>query len=205
MHFALKEDFIMKRFSALLLVLALAVVFTGCAKKLSKEQMIEKGKYLVSACGVLKEHTPLRDGKPDMSKFMSGSNVGYMGPWGVYFPKNLTPDSDTGIGLLTDDEIISEIKGDTGNVPGYFSDYYKNLNEEDLRCIMMYLKSLEPVVNKAPADLKPGEKVTTPVINLVPKVVTAEALKKVEKPAAKKAAAKTSTAKSTAKKASKKK
>ena len=52
----------MKRFSALLLVLALAVVFTGCAKRLSKEQMIEKGKYLVSACGVLKEHTPLRDG-----------------------------------------------------------------------------------------------------------------------------------------------
>ncbi len=200
----------MKKVAALLLVVALAVVFTGCAKKLSKEQMIEKGKYLVSACGVLKEHTPLREGKPDMSKFMSGSNIGYAGPWGVYYPKNLTPDSDTGIGLLTDDEIISEIKGDSGNVPGYFSDYYKNLNEEDLRCIMMYLKSLEPVVNKAPADLKPGEKVTTPVINLVPKVVAAEAPKKVEKPAAKKAAAKasaakTSTAKSTAKKETKKK
>ncbi len=195
----------MKRFSALLLVLALAVVFTGCAKRLSKEQMIEKGKYLVSACGVLKEHTPLRDGKPEMSKFMSGSNIGYAGPWGVYYPKNLTPDSDTGIGLLTDDEIVSEIKGDTGNVPGYFSDYYKNLSEEDLRCVMMYLKSLDAVVNKVPADLKPGEKITGAVINLAVKQAAAEAPKKAEKKA-EKTAKKTSASKITAtKKTAKKK
>ena len=166
--------------------------------------MIEKGKYLVNACGVLKEHTPLHDGKPDMRKFMSGSNVGYAGPWGVYYPKNLTPDSDTGIGILTDEDIISEIKGDTGNVPGYFSDYYKNLSEEDLRCIMLYLKTLEPVANKVPADLKPGETVAGPVINLAPKAVTIEPLKKIEKPEGKKPASKTSTAKSTSKKASKK-
>ena len=65
---------------------------------------------------------------------------------------------------------------------------------------MMYLKSLEPVVNKVPADLKPGEKVTGPVINLGVKQAASEAPKKAEKAAKKTSPSKSTAAKKTTKK-----
>jgi hypothetical protein len=162
----------LKRLVFVCFAAALAFGITGCAKKLSKEEMVERGRYLVNACGVLREHTPMKDGKPDMTRFMSGSrDIGYKGPWGVYYPKNMTPDADTGIMMLTEDEIISEIKGDGVNPkPAVFSDYYKNLTEEDLRSIMMYLRTLPPISNKTPTDLKPSEKCLTAVIDLNPPV-----------------------------------
>lgn len=166
-----------KRAIGCMLVLCLAFVFGSCGKKLTKEEMLEKGKYLVNACGVLSHHTPLgKDGKPDLTRFMAGSNVGYQGPWGVTYPKNLTPDIETGIGANSNEEIKTIIKneGMNGKAP-LFSEYYNNLTEEDLDCIVVYLRSLTPIVNKIPADLKPGETVKTSVINFnqsVPKIVT---------------------------------
>ena len=158
---------------------AVLILGAGCAKKLSKEEMVERGRYLVNSCGVLKEHTPLKDGKPDMTRFMAGSTVGYKGPWGVNYPKNLTPDADTGIMMLTEDEIMAEIKGDGINSkPAVFSDYYRNMTEEDVRSIMMYLKTLPPISNKIPADLKPGEKCFTAVIDLGVSGKAAAAVKK---------------------------
>jgi hypothetical protein len=180
----------------LLFCVATAVFFAvcGCGKRLSREEMVDKGKYLVTACGVLNFHTPLKDGKPDMQKFMAGSNVGYSGPWGIYYPRNLTPDIDTGIGAMTDEEVISEIKGEgTGIKPGVFCDYYRNLTEEDLRCIVYYLRTLTAISNKTPDSLKPGEKPFTAVINLAP-----AAVKGPPPPAAKKAETKAPAKKASA-------
>ncbi|MEI7903977.1 MAG: cytochrome c [Candidatus Firestonebacteria bacterium] len=178
---------------------ALMLGVSGCAKKLSKEEMVERGRYLVNSCGVLKEHTPLKEGKPDMTRFMAGSAVGYRGPWGVYYPKNLTPDSETGIMMLTEEEILSEIKGDGVNQkPSIFSDYYKNLTEDDLRSTMLYLKTLPPIANKIPADLKPGEKCLTAVVDLNPQGKAVVAPAPTPAPAKKIASTKTTSTKKTA-------
>ncbi len=142
------------------------MVFLGvaCSKKLSKDEMIERGKYLINACGVLAHHTPIgKDGKPDLNKFMAGSETGYKGVWGVSYAKNLTPDNDTGIGMMTDEDVINMIKeeGINGKAPLYY-DYYRSLTEEDLKSIVAYLRTLTPIASKIPADIKPGD---------VPKVV----------------------------------
>lgn len=159
------------------LVFCMAFVFGSCGKRLSKDEKIERGKYLINACGVLSHHTPIgKDGKPDLTKFLGGSNIGYQGPWGVIYPKNLTPDIDTGIGAISNDEIKNIIREEGANGrPPLFYDYYKNLTEEDLDCIVEYLRNLTPVVNKVNADLQPGVAPKTPVINLsqvVSKIVT---------------------------------
>jgi hypothetical protein len=185
-------------FKKVVVVLAVAAVFfASCGKRMSKEEMTARGEYLVKACGVLSiYHTPLtKDGKPDFTKFMAGSTTGYQGPWGVAYPKNLTPDIDTGIGASTDEEVIAEIKGEgVSKKPPMFSEYYKNLTDEDLKCIVTYLRSLPPVPNKIPEGIAPGEPVRTPVISLnviAPKAAAAAApaKKAAAKPAAKKAAA----------------
>ncbi len=178
---------------AIMFSMVCCLVFLGvaCSKKLSKDEMIERGKYLINACGVLAYHTPIgKDGKPDLNKFMAGSEAGYKGSWGVFFPKNLTPDNDTGIGMMTDEEVINIIKdeGVNGKAPLYY-DYYRSLTDEDLKSIVAYLRTLTPITNKIPVDTKPGD---------APKVVE----KKVEpkKPAAPAKKASTSTKKSSTKK-----
>ncbi|MFH1823701.1 MAG: hypothetical protein ABH873_00525 [Candidatus Firestonebacteria bacterium] len=164
-------------------VVSMAFALISCTQKPSQEEMIERGKYLVNAAGVLWYHTPIgKDGSQDFSKLMAGSSVGYQGSWGVTYPKNLTPDVDTGIGGLTDDEVISLIKNESNSGKlTMFSYHYKDLTDEDLKCIVAFLRNLPPVSNKIQDDLKPGEAPKTSVINLnvvEPKVIKAAPVKK---------------------------
>ncbi|MFH1073513.1 MAG: hypothetical protein V1752_00330 [Candidatus Firestonebacteria bacterium] len=143
-----------------LLAVCFAVFFSfGCSKKMSEYEMIERGKYLAGACGVLAHHTPIgKDGKPEFNKFMAGSKDGYKGAWGVYYAKNLTPDNDTGIGMMTDEEVINMIKseGANGKAPLYY-DYYRGLTDDDLKSLVVYLRTLAPISNNIPEDIKPGK------------------------------------------------
>jgi hypothetical protein len=164
-------------------IVSIAFVLISCTQKPSQEEMVEKGKYLVNAAGVLWYHTPIgKDGKQDFSKLMAGSSVGYQGPWGVAYPKNLTSDIDTGIGALTDEEVANLIKEESSSEKlSIFNYYYKNLTDEDLKCIVVYLRTLTPIPNKIPSDLKPGETPKTSIINLnivEPKVVKIAPAKK---------------------------
>jgi hypothetical protein len=111
----------------------------------------------------------VRDGKLDLTKFMGGSNVGYQGPWGVYYPRNLTNDMETGIGAMTDEEVIELIKNE-GNKSPLLNNFYINMTGDDLKSIVVYLRSLPPITNTVHEDLRPGESVKTAVINLTPVV-----------------------------------
>ena len=61
------------------------------------------GKYLVQLGGCTDCHTPGHLlGKPDMSRFLGGSDVGLEVPGlGVFVAPNLTPDKVTGLGNWT--------------------------------------------------------------------------------------------------------
>ena len=70
---------------------------------------IERGKYLVTLGSCNDCHTPgYFFGKPDFSRTLAGSDVGFAIPGaGVFVGRNLTPDKETGLGAWTDDQIIS--------------------------------------------------------------------------------------------------
>lgn len=79
------------------------------------------------------------------------------GDWGVSYTANLTPD-DTGIGAWTEAQFIKALregksKGLDGTRPllppmPWF--IYRNMNDEDLKAIFAYLKSMPPVKNVVP-------------------------------------------------------
>jgi len=79
-----------------------------------------------------------------------------IGPWGVSFAANLTPDNETGIGSWQPEIFINSLK--TGKhlsagrpiLPIMPWQALGTLKEEDLRAIFAYLKSLPPVKNKVP-------------------------------------------------------
>src|SRR5215216_3716820 len=72
---------------------------------------IDRGKYLVTLGGCNDCHTPgYFFGKPDMTKYLGGSEVGFEIPGlGVFHGPNLTPDQDTGLGKWSTEEIVAAI------------------------------------------------------------------------------------------------
>ena len=96
---------------------AVATVFGVAVAARSDDSQIARGKYLVSVIGCGDCHTPGTFlGKPDMSRFLGGSEVGFEIPgMGVFYGANLTPDKETGLGAWSATEIVTAIT--TGKRP----------------------------------------------------------------------------------------
>jgi mono/diheme cytochrome c family protein len=141
----------------------------------AQDAQIKRGKYLVTLGGCNDCHTPgYFFGKPDMTRFLSGSEVGFEIPGrGVFHGPNLTPDQDTGLGKWSIEQIVTAItKGQRPDgrelVPIMPSHAFANLTPEDSRAIAVFLKSLPPLKNKVPGPFGPSEKPTSFVMKIVP-------------------------------------
>jgi len=95
----------------LALVIASVIALLAFAAKADDSQ-IARGKYLVTIGGCNDCHTPgYFLGKPDMSRFLGGSDVGFEIPGqGVFVDSNITPDKKTGIGSSTPEQIVKAIQ-----------------------------------------------------------------------------------------------
>ena len=142
---------------------------------------VARGKYLVAVMACSDCHTPgALTGKPDMTRFLAGSEVGFAMPgMGVFAPGNLTPDKDAGIGGWTNAQIATAITKGTrpdGRVLSPIMPWmsFANLTRPDAMAIAAYLKSLPPVKNKVGGPFGPSEKPTTLVMTVVPPEIYAK-------------------------------
>jgi mono/diheme cytochrome c family protein len=92
-------------------VAVLALTSLGVAV-VAAENRAARGEYLVRFGGCNDCHTPgYFLGKPDLSRFLSGSDVGFDLPgMGTFVGPNLTPDNETGLGTWSRDEIVRAIQ-----------------------------------------------------------------------------------------------
>jgi mono/diheme cytochrome c family protein len=132
----------------------------------------ERGAYLVTIAACNDCHTPGSFyGAPDFQRTLSGSELGWTGPWGTSYPRNLTPDMETGIGAWSEDDIIRALQsgvrpdGRALNPPMPWP-LYAHFTPRDVRSVAKYLKSLPPVTHRAPDVVPPGQKPKTPVFVL---------------------------------------
>jgi mono/diheme cytochrome c family protein len=139
------------------------------------DTQLKRGKYMVSIAGCGDCHTPgYLLGKPDISRSLGGSEVGFEIPGlGVFYGPNLTPDNETGLGKWTNDEIITALQ--TGKRPDGRElapimpwRNFANFTSEDAQAIAAYLKSLPPLTNKVPGPFGPTDKPTSFVMKVVP-------------------------------------
>ena len=80
----------------------------------------------------------------------------FSGPFGTSFASNLTPDKETGLGEWTEDMFINAMRtglhqGVEGNrpiLPPMPVKHYAQMNDEDLKAIWAYLKTIKPVNNE---------------------------------------------------------
>ncbi|MBK9404130.1 MAG: c-type cytochrome [Ignavibacteria bacterium] len=123
----------------------------------STPEMIERGKYLATGFAACIDcHS-----KRDFSKYAGPLITGTEGMGGEdfgegagYIPaKNITSDKETGLGNWTDGEIFRAItmgvdkNGEPlGPMMPYM--YYRNMDENDVKSIIAYIRTLPPVNNK---------------------------------------------------------
>jgi hypothetical protein len=115
--------------------------------------------------------------EPDMTRFLSGhpeklrmpridlppghwAGAPYMtefqGPWGKTYAMNLTPDVNTGIGIWTEEMFMRAIRegrhmGQSRPImPPMPWTVYRNLNDEDLKSVYAFLRTIPAIHNRVP-------------------------------------------------------
>ena len=163
-----------------LAVLTASVVALPVFTALADDPQIARGKYLVTIGGCNDCHTPgYFFGRPDMSRFLAGSDVGFEIPGqGVFVGSNITPDKETGVGGWTREEIVTAIQGGQrpdGRMLAPVMPWhaFAQLTADDATAIAAFLESLDPVRNKVPGPFKPGDSVSTFMFRIVPPGETA--------------------------------
>jgi mono/diheme cytochrome c family protein len=168
-----------RRSSGPRLALAAVIVVSACViashAVLAQETQVKRGQYLVTLGGCTDCHTPgYFFGKPDMARFLGGSEVGFEIPGlGVFHGPNLTPDRETGLGKWSTQEIANAVtKGQRpdGRILAPIMPWhaFANLTGEDVGAIVAFLKSLPPVGNKVPGPFGPNATPTSFVMKIVP-------------------------------------
>ena len=154
---------------------AIAALVLSAAAALAADPAAERGKYLVSIAGCNDCHTPgYFLGKPDMARFLGGSEVGFEIPGlGVFHGPNLTPDKETGIGNWTDEQVLTALQKGArpdGRMLAPIMPWhaFANLTPDDAKGIVAYLRTLQPVKNKVPGPFGPTETATSFVMKIVP-------------------------------------
>ncbi len=152
-----------RRSGALLLAIA--------ASSAAADEMVERGEYLTNILGCGGCHTEGALLGNAHGEWLAGAKVGVaytpeeQGSPGVVFPANLTGDLATGLGAWRAEDIVRFLKtgmdhyGRTAN-PVMPWPNYAMLEEEDLKAIAAFLKTLPGVRYEIPEAIAPGEALT---------------------------------------------
>lgn len=127
---------------------------------------IERGRYIVTISACNDCHTPgfaESGGKLPASTWLTGNPVGFQGPWGTTYPKNLRLLMQN----LSAEEWLKKAKTEMRPPMPWF--VLREMKESDLLAIYHFVRSLGPAGQFAPTYTPPGQAVNTPYIEFVPK------------------------------------
>jgi mono/diheme cytochrome c family protein len=104
---------------------------------------------------------------------LAGSGIGFGIPGlGVFYPPNLTPDRETGLGAWGEADIVRAVRtgvrpGGRVLAPAMPWHNYAAPTDGDARALAAYLKSLPPVRNAMPPMVGAGEAPPAPYLTVV--------------------------------------
>lgn len=121
---------------------------------------VEHGKYMATIAACADCHTPMEKGERIVGMEFAGGMEFKFPNGNINRTANLTPDKQTGIGNLTEEQFISKFKfysdsnykirdldhGEVNTMMPWL--VYRNMQDYDLQAIYSYLMTLKPVKNK---------------------------------------------------------
>ena len=162
-----------RNFLAMTVLLLLAVVafashaFAGAAKtKPSKKQLVDRGRYLVLIGGCNDCHTPgymENNGKVQEAQWLTGSPIGWSGPWGTTYAPNLR----LLVAKLKGDQWLKLTRTLQARPPMPWYDL-RQMTDSDLRAIGAYIRYMGEAGGSVPEYLPPGKEPSPPYMDFKP-------------------------------------
>jgi len=170
------------------LILVMAFATSTSASPNYQDDQVQQGKYIATIAGCTECHTPLKaeyqdptkltfeqlqtisfnaGAALDETKLLSGGRAFDLGPAGILFTRNLTPDEETGLGAWTDEQIKIAVKAGVDHdgrilFPVMPYHVYNGMADADMDAVIAYLRSVNAVSNQVPESTIPTEGFPTP-------------------------------------------
>ena len=132
----------------------------------TQHQGVERGRYLSIVGGCNDCHTAgYRESSGDIPEdlWLTGSTVGFQGPWGTTYPSNLRLVAAS----MSEAQWLTHVRAARRPPMPWFN--LRAMSNADLSAIYAYLRSLGAAGTPTPDYVPPGEHVATPYIDFVPK------------------------------------
>src|SRR2546430_15525751 len=107
----------MRRMRLPLLLAFACLTLISCSRQtpappvMTEADYVARGKYLTHVMACNDCHTPGTFwNAADSTRLLSGSELGWKGPWGRTYARNLTPEPQTGIGAWSESDIVTAIR-----------------------------------------------------------------------------------------------
>ena len=127
---------------------------------------IERGRYMVVMGGCNDCHTDgylQTEGDIPEEQWLLGSPMGWRGPWGTTYPRNLR----LSVGNYTEDQWVALLQTRKALPPMPWMNV-NQMVESDARSLYRYITSLGAAGEVMPMPLPPEEEPTTPYLSLAP-------------------------------------
>jgi mono/diheme cytochrome c family protein len=126
------------RMKSLAAVLGLAGCFCSMSVALASEDLLEHGRYVFYAAGCLSCHTS--------DQLMAGGRP-LVSPFGTFYPPNITPHREYGIGTWTEEEFVRALRAGLSPqgehyYPAFPYPSYTRMTRQDMQALYAYLMSL---------------------------------------------------------------
>ncbi len=156
------------RLIALAALSSLAVLIQAPASAGSGKdaRLLERGQYLARIGGCNDCHTPgfaESGGKTPTQQWLTGSPVGFQGPWGTTYPVNLR----LYVRDMSESQWLTRMRKPMGPPMPWFN--LRDMPDQDLVALYRFIRALGPAGEAAPLAAAPGVAVNTPYIEFVPK------------------------------------
>jgi mono/diheme cytochrome c family protein len=126
---------------------------------------VARGRYLVAISGCNDCHTAGYSeggGKVAPNDWLLGQPVGFRGPWGVSYPANLR----LTVQSVTEEDWLKFARAERLPPMPWFA--LRDMNDDDLRAMYRFIRSLGAKGERMPASLAPNANVATPYIQFTP-------------------------------------
>ena len=150
----------------LLLPLVLFSLSAPAAETPADRKTFERGRYLIVVGNCNDCHTPgypESEGKTPQAEWLTGSVVGFQGPWGTSYPVNLR----LAVQNQSEAQWLARVRQPMRPPMPWFN--LRDMKDDDLIAMYRFIRAFGPAGVPAPAAAAPGVPVTTPYFEFVPK------------------------------------
>jgi len=146
--------------------LAAASFAATAAETIPMSPQAQRGRYIVRTSGCNDCHTPgyaPQAGQIDEKLWLTGDALGWKGPWGTTYATNLR----LLLNGMSEQQWLTHARTMQPRPPmPWFN--VRAMNDEDLKAIYAFVKTLGPAGTAAPAYVPPGQPASGPVVQFLP-------------------------------------